>query len=345
MNGIDLFSGAGGLSVGARWAGINITHAIENEKYAAQTYKYNHPDTNLICKDICDIDPSIFPKNTDIIFGGPPCQGFSLSNVRTRKRSNPKNWYFKEFFRFVEHISPKFVLLENVRGILETEGGYFHEKIISDLTKLGYLVNTWVLNACDFGVPQKRTRVFIVASKDIKINEPNAISPKFVTVEDAISDLPKLENGSRVHKAEYHSGPKSLFSKQLRNGSKASYNNMVTNNSVEVIERYKHIPQGGNWKNIPRSLMKSYSNVENCHTGIYHRLNHNKPSIVIGNYRKNMLIHPIEDRGLSVREAARIQSFPDNYRFLGTIGFQQQQVGNAVPPLLAKAVFMKLKEL
>jgi DNA (cytosine-5)-methyltransferase 1 len=129
----------------------------------------------------------------------------------------------------------------------------------------------------------------------------------------------------------------------MRNGEKMVSSNLVTRNAPIVTMRYKHVPRGGNWEDIPRRLMASYRKGYECHTGIYHRLDPNEPSVVIGNYRKNMLIHPFEDRGLSVREAARVQSFPDSYRFCGSIGFQQQQVGNAVPPLLAKAVFQALR--
>jgi DNA (cytosine-5)-methyltransferase 1 len=131
----------------------------------------------------------------------------------------------------------------------------------------------------------------------------------------------------------------------MRNGNAECTGHLVTNNATEIIERYKHIPQGGNWENIPEKLLSNYTDRTRCHTGIYRRLRENRPSVVLGNYRKNMLIHPWQDRGLSVREAARLQSFPDWYEFQGSIGFQQQQVGNAVPPLLAKAVFTALMEL
>ena len=135
------------------------------------------------------------------------------------------------------------------------------------------------------------------------------------------------------------SEPISPYAKLMRGNSQQCHNNLVTKNSDYIIERYKHISQGENWEAIPQELMKNYKNVSRCHTGIYRRLKEDEPSIVIGNFRKNMLIHPWEDRGLSVREAARLQSFPDNFIFEGSIGYQQQQVGNAVPPLLAKAVF------
>ena len=134
----------------------------------------------------------------------------------------------------------------------------------------------------------------------------------------------------------------STYARELRNNLEFSLNHGVSLNTDIVLDRYDHIPQGGNWQNIPKKLMKSYTDSSRCHSGIYHRLDENKESVVIGNYRKNMLIHPNESRGLSVREAARLQSFPDNFVFKGTLGNQQQQVGNAVPPNMAKAIFTKL---
>jgi len=141
---------------------------------------------------------------------------------------------------------------------------------------------------------------------------------------------------------EYKNHQISKYVRLLRNGVTTVSGNLVTKNAKFVLNRYKHVPQGGNWEDIPRRLMRNYRKNYECHTKIYHRLDPEKPSSVIGNYRKNMLIHPFSDRGLSVREAARIQSFPDNYTFVGSIGFQQQQVGNAVPPFLARAVFSKI---
>jgi DNA (cytosine-5)-methyltransferase 1 len=128
----------------------------------------------------------------------------------------------------------------------------------------------------------------------------------------------------------------------MRGNLDGTENHLVTNNAEYVVERYKHIPQGGNWEDIPEALMSNYKDHSRCHTGIYYRLKKNSPSPVIGNYRKNMLIHPVDHRGLSVREAARLQSFPDSYVFEGSIGFQQQQVGNAVPPLMAEAIFRSI---
>jgi DNA (cytosine-5)-methyltransferase 1 len=163
-----------------------------------------------------------------------------------------------------------------------------------------------------------------------------------LTVDDAIRDLPRLHNGDAVCWRKYGRAAPSAYGLRLRGKAEGCCNHLVSRSAAFVLKRYRHVPQGGNWEDIPARLMQNYADRERCHTGIYHRLTLKHPSIVIGNFRKNMLIHPTQDRGLSVREAARIQSFPDAYRFCGSIGFQQQQVGNAVPPLLAGAVFTAL---
>lgn len=163
---------------------------------------------------------------------------------------------------------------------------------------------------------------------------------------DAIGDLPELANGQMDDSLSYKCSAKEAgeYAQSMRKGSRTSKQNYVSRNADYVIERYKYIGQGQNWKAIPEELMQNYANKANCHSGIYKRLNPNEPSVVISNYRKNMLIHPFQDRGLSVREAARLQSFPDKFIFKGTLMHIQQQIGNAVPPLLAKAVFEKIME-
>lgn len=345
--GIDLFSGAGGMSVGAFAAGINVELAVEKDKYAGMTFKANHPMTRLFNDDIrkftiskCRLKDK---KAIKIIFGGPPCQGFSTSNQKTRSKTNPENWLFREYLRITKELKPDWVVVENVKGILETESGFFFDSINKKLKSLGYTSNFSILNSADFGVPQIRKRIFIVGNlHGINFKFPTNTSRPPITVKDAISDLPSLENGATFHELEYSSEIKSTYQKKIRGKSKKSINNNVTRNNSVVLRRYEHIPQGGNWEDIPSKLMKNYKDFSRCHTGIYYRLESDKPSVVIGNYRKNMLIHPTENRGLSVREAARLQSFPDSFTFHGSIGFQQQQVGNSVPPLLAKAIFTQL---
>lgn len=345
--GIDLFAGAGGMSVGAIAAGIDVRVAVEIDYSACVTYRANHPNTLVLNQDIRKVKINgscrASKNNIKIIFGGPPCQGFSTSNQKTRNRDNLNNWLFKEYLRLIKEQTPDWVIVENVKGLLETEGGFFFETINRKLNKAGYTTTYAVLNAADFGVPQVRNRVFIVGSlHGIKFSFPKPATTAQITVADAISDLPTLQPGCNLHQANYKHEVNSPYQSLMRRDSQHSINNLVTANNESVLKRYKFIPQGGNWEHIPSHLMKNYKDYSRCHTGIYHRLKENSPSVVIGNYRKNMLIHPTEDRGLSVREAARIQSFPDTFHFYGSIGFQQQQVGNSVPPLLAEAIFRQI---
>ena len=344
MIGLDLFSGAGGMSVGAELAGVKVTTAIENDKRAASTYRLNHPETQLIENDIKRVTHlSNIPSDQPlVIFGGPPCQGFSTSNQRTRTRQNPDNWLFKEYIRIVQLLKPDWVVFENVTGILDTVGGLFAQWVTDSFVRLGYTVSTFVLNAKHYGVPQSRSRYFAVASKHgVTLPPPKRLGVG-VYVKDALSDLPVLIPGASICELPYKIEAETQYAQKLRGDATTCHNNLVSANNPTVLARYAHIPQGGNWQNIPLELMSNYRNASRCHTGIYKRLKEDETSIVIGNFRKNMLIHPVENRGLSVREAARLQSFPDSFIFTGSIGFQQQQVGNAVPPLLAKAVFDQL---
>lgn len=341
-NGIDIFSGAGGLSIGAEFAGIKIDLAIERDKYSAETYKLNHPNAEVVIKDVKEVDFKLFAKDPFVLFGGPPCQGFSTSNLKTRNLENTNNSLFKEFVRAVEDINPKWFLFENVEGITTFNNGSIVNQLESEFEKLGYKTSCSVLTASDYGVPQNRNRFFMVGNKigiDFTFPLPNT---DIVNVKDAISDLPHLENGDHKDKLPYRKIEPSNYAKFLRGNSAKSTQNYVSKNKDYVIDRYKHIKQGQNWRAIPSELMKNYKNSENCHSGIYKRLDEDKPSVVIANYRKNMLIHPNQNRGLSVREAARLQSFPDNFNFCGTINHIQQQIGNAVPPLLARAIFMEI---
>lgn len=341
MQGIDVFSGAGGMSLGARWAGIAVPIAIELDRHAFSTYHLNHPETIVVRADMQSVHDVRLPQGKPtIIFGGPPCQGFSTSNQRTRGDSNQKNWLYQSFVALVRSVMPAWVVFENVRGILETEGGKFARMVEDDLRGSGYSVKSGLLNAADFGVPQVRSRFFIIARRDGEAPDlPSPTAASHLPLSAAITDLPDLELGASICEVPYPREAVHGYAQMLRGSAETVTGNLVTNNAPYIVERYRQVPQGGNWEDIPAELMANYADRLRCHTGIYRRLRLDAPSVVIGNFRKNMLIHPTEHRGLSVREAARIQSFPDWYRFAGTIGLQQQQVGNAVPPLLAKAVF------
>lgn len=355
--GIDLFAGAGGLSLGFEQAGFVIPYAVESDKYAAETYRKNRSSEVFVdVRDICEIQPKEILRclglkkgELDIIIGGPPCQGFSTSNMKTRNLDNPKNHLVFKFVECVKDIKPKWFLMENVAGLDTFQDGSMKNRLIELFSNMGYKTECLVLNAANFGVPQNRNRIFFIGSRvgtqmdfietirNIKMKQP-------VTVRDAINDLPKLANGHSADVMPYNGRMKKLtdYQQRMRKGMNGRVaNNLVTKNTDLSVERFKHIQQGENLialaKKAPH-LVSNYKDVSNCHHWIYMRLPWEKPSVTLNNYRKNMLIHPTEDRGLSVREAARLQSFPDRYVFHGSIGFQQQQVANAVPPHVAKKI-------
>jgi len=241
--------------------------------------------------------------------------------------------------RFVRELSPKWLVFENVEGFNNFQKGLVVKELEKRLSDLGYTSTKKILWASDYGVPQNRNRFFLVANRlGLKYEFPSPLNRK-ITVQEAIFDLPTLSNGDSFFELPYKTNKLNDYVKLMRSGSDMALQNFVSRNKDYVIERYKHIKQGANWRSIPSNLMENYSKIDNTHSGIYKRLDPNMPSVVIANYRKNMLIHPFEDRGLSVREAARLQSFPDTFVFKGSLMHIQQQIGNAVPPLLAKAVF------
>lgn len=343
---MDIFSGAGGLSLGAEMENIKVRYAVEQNKSAAKTFERNHPDAKVIQEDIKKINPKeiVGDQKLFIVMGGPPCQGFSLSNTKTRTIENPNNQLFREFVRFVRELTPTWFVFENVWGLTKINQGEFQRMIESCFEEIGYTVSSAILWASDYGVPQKRFRFFLVGNKHgIKFSFPEKQEKK-VTVEEAIGDLPLLNNGDNIDSLPYRipRSKASTYAKLMRKNSRTSKQNYVSLNNALVIERYKYIGQGQNWRAIPEELMQNYADKKRCHSGIYKRLKADEPSVVISNYRKSMLIHPFQNRGLSVREAARIQSFPDNFIFDGPISHIQQQIGNAVPPLLAKAVMHKI---
>ena len=346
MIGIEIFAGAGGMATGAVMAGVDIKLAVESDPVAAQTYLRNHRKTTMVVDEIQNIQSFNFDRSSEpiVLFGGPPCQGYSYSNRKTRSAKNPNNWLFKEFMRSIKLIEPDWVVIENVPGLKKMDNGFFLKAICDDLRDLGFTPNVKILNAADYGVPQKRERIFIVASKHgIAFDFPiGTFASNPVTVSEALADLPSLENGSTQEKLRYRTKPKSEYAKRIRNNKRIVTQNFVSKNSQQVIDRYQYIAQGNNWKDIPPELMSNYKDFSRCHSSIYRRLAENQPAVIISNYRKSMIVHPNENRGLSVREAARLQSFPDHYEFIGSLDQKQQQVGNAVPPILAKAVFEQI---
>lgn len=345
FTGVDLFSGAGGMSIGAEMAGVEVVFAIDSNKQAAETYMHNSQDITFITDDIRDTNPRDYVEDTPfILFGGPPCQGFSVSNTKTRNLDNKNNSLFQEFVRYVKELQPAWFVFENVEGFKNFHKGKVVKQLETALKSEGYHIKKEVLCAADYGVPQSRRRFFMIGNRvgvDFEFPEKHPIQ---VTVKEALEDLPVLENGDKIDKVSYTKTKREAnsYCKLMRQNSRYATQNWVSKNMDYVLERYKYIQPGQNWRAIPDHLMGNYKNKLNCHNNIYKRLDPEKPSVVIAHYRKSMIIHPFQDRGLSVREAARLQSFPDNFIFKGTIGSQQQQIGNAVPPLLAKAIFQQI---
>ena len=349
MIAVELCAGAGGLSRGFISSGIDVAFAVESDRHSAATYRFNFPNVELLQKDVLHVSGREVLEKTNVrrgqlgaLIAGLPCQGFSESNKRTRNVLNPKNHLYREVLRLLSELDPRWFVIENVAGISTLESGRFLTRMIREFDRFGYTVQHRILNACDFGVPQFRRRAFLVGTrtdKEFQFPEPDShLQP---TVYDAISDLPVLDNGADVDIREYRSkwSEASSYARVLRSRTERLVSgNQVSRNSPKVLERYRYIGMGQNWRAIPSQMMKNYSNLSSCHTGIYYRLSWHERSKVIGNFRKNMLIHPSQHRGLSVREAARLQSFPDSHQFLGPLNHRQQQVGDAVPPILAEAI-------
>lgn len=336
------------MSLGAQQAGVDVILAVEKCPKAASTYAVNFPKAVLHASDIRQVRtlPASSKRVQRVLFGGPPCQGFSTSNQKTRNAENPSNWMFREFLRLVRVWRPDWVVMENVKGITETAGGFFLAAAVKGLKRAGYFVDCAVLNAADFGIPQRRHRLFIVGSRErTTFRFPSPVTSHQVSVADAIDDLPVLVNGASIDELPYSAPAASEYARRLRRHSRLVTGNLVTKNASGIVARYPYVPQGGNWESIPRRMLRNYADVSRCHTGIYRRLTAKEPAIVVGNFRKNMLIHPTQHRGLSVREAARLQGVPDAFRFCGSIGFQQQQVSNMVPPALGEAIFRSILEL
>ncbi|MFH1884631.1 MAG: DNA (cytosine-5-)-methyltransferase [Planctomycetota bacterium] len=357
--GIDLFSGAGGLALGASSAGLVLAYGMEGDEKVAGTYEFNFPRTAVVKQFLKEGDAmsvctslGIAPGSIDIVMAGPPCQGFSISNLRTRNDANPSNHTWRIIIEFVKYLKPHGVIIENVCGMRSYRHGEVTGEIRTELVNQGYDCKILELNAVDFGVPQNRRRLFITAvDRGTLADLPDAIAKRYskpVSVSMAIKDLPLAPNGNKVDGLPYKLFGSALVSYQklMRKGAGKTVRNCLTSlNTDLIVQRFSLVPQGGNWENIPENLFTTYSNPENCHRWLYRRLSDKHPSVTISDFRKNMLIHPWLNRTLSVREAARLQGFHDRFIFHGNLRSQQQQVANAVPPQMAKAVIEIVLEI
>ena len=381
---IDLFAGAGGLSCGLEMAGFTPILANEINPVYANTYKKNHPFAEVIVDDIRTICESNLKQKLglksgelDLLAGGPPCQGFSI-NAPIRSLDDKRNHLFKDYLRIAEKLKPKAILIENVPGIISLGRGTVVEQIYIALQKLGYSISHRILFAGHYGVPQMRFRTVFLAvrgkGKSIMFPEPeyNAtavtnfagakklcikvlplvtpnLKPK-VTVWDAISDFPAIRPDSKEGEFNYPLPPQNEYQKILREGSPRIKNHVCSKLGKINLERLKYIPQGGSWRDIPFDLLPAGLKRarRSDHTKRYGRLHPDGLCSTIltkCDPHWGSFFHPFKDRIISIREAARIQSFPDKYIFYGNTTQQYEQVGNAVSPLMAKALGETIKEV
>lgn len=354
LNCLDLFCGCGGLSLGFRNAGYNLVGAVDFNKAAMDTHKKNFNTKFEFCGDITTIDNNTiketFGNTIDIIIGGPPCQGFSGLNRRNKDGNDPRNLLFRQYLRFVEVLQPKVILIENVRQILTSKDGLVRKEICNVLDKLGYNVKFNIVDASMYGVPQSRKRaIFIATKKELKEYSFEFLKHyecKKVNVSEAISDIADIEQDvlQNITSEEYKlKEPNSEYQKLMRNKSNSILKNHLMYYPTDNVQRMiSYVPQGGNWKNVPKELFKS--DRDNRQSNYLRRLNYNEPSITIDTGH-NVYFHPVFNRVPTIRESARLQSFPDDFIFYGTKGEQFRQVGNAVPPLLAKALAESILEV
>ena len=348
---IDLFSGAGGFSTGFKQAGFSIRAAIELDKGIAPTYRYNHPETNLYTADIEDVvnKKLLEGLHVDIVIGGPPCQGFSMAGARIRGGfvDDPRNYLFKAYCDILRQTKPKVFVFENVKGILSSNKGRLFSEIIKTFTDKdnfdgsSYNVYYKIFKAVDFGIPQKRERVFIVGVLDKEIDFDkyfekttkkikNIFPDYFETIStwDAISDLSTQEDAEVVSDLVSQTN----YQKYLQSNNKETFNHTKPRHSDIAQRRMSLIKEGENWKVLPEKI-------NSVHSGAYGRLKKGDPSPTIttrfATPSGGCFIHPVENRTLSPREGARIQSFPDSFKFLGNKTSIYKQIGNAVPPKIS----------
>lgn len=380
----DLFCGAGGLSVGFKEAGFDILFANELNDEFRQTYEYNHPGTVYFPGSIEGLTFKKIHKRTgigrgelDVLIGGPPCQGFSI-NAPKRSVEDSRNHLFKHYARLVlDGLHPKVILMENVPGLVSLDNGRFLKAIYELFGNAGYSLKHMFLCAAHYGVPQERWRLILIGTSldaEISFPKPKYSAPvranftggrdytwlplfkngalkslkPFINIKDAIGDLPYLTINEGVEESSYNGPPATLYQKHMRKGSKILYNHVSGNLSKVNLERIKHVPPGGSWRDIPYDLLPDGMKLarRSDHTKRYGRLN---PLGLSGTVLTKCdphwgsFFHYEQDRTITVREAARLQSFPDKFRFFGNKVSQYVQVGNAVPPLLAHAIALHIK--
>ena len=354
LTAIDLFCGAGGLSEGFRQAGFHVLAGQDHDEAAGATFAATHQEAKFVGGPIQNVRPQELLKaarakagEIDVVVGGPPCQGYSVYNHQ-RGSNDPRAGLFREYLRIVEGIKPKWIVMENVTGITSIAGGMIVQEIKEAMGALGYRVEMRVLKAEEYGIPQERRRVFFIGTNThapVLFPEPthgSGLRP-FVTVWDAISDLPVLRNGDKGTPRAYAKAAQNDYQQQLRRGRRIVENHAASKLAAVNEERMRHIPPGGSWRDIPFDLLPEGMKraKRSDHTKRYGRPKKTDLACTIltkCDVHWGAYIHPTQNRSFTVREAARLQSIPDAFVFDGSRTEQYVQVGNAVPPLLGKCV-------
>ncbi|MGI8784852.1 MAG: DNA cytosine methyltransferase [Acidobacteriota bacterium] len=377
---IDLFCGAGGIAEGFRDAGYRCLYGNDCMTEAVETFAYNHPEAWGDSRDIEEVDPAevrarlgLAKGALDVLVGGPPCQGFSI-NAPERFLHDPRNKLFKDYLRFLEEFRPKTFLFENVPGLLSLDDGKVFRQILREFSEHGYHVTEKILFAAHYGVPQERWRLILLGSRTAPIAPPEPthyatgranfrggstlvfhlteadkkrLLPA-VTVGEAIGDLPRLEIGEGAEVVGYTVEAHSDYARTMRNPEGVTFNHFGAKLSKQNIERMRYVKPGGSWRDIPHRLLpKGMQRARKSdHTKRYGRLRNDG---LAGTVMTKCDPHwgtvflPDQERSLTVREAARFQSFPDTCRFFGPRVSQYKQVGNAVPVLMAKAIALQIR--
>lgn len=351
---VDLFCGAGGLSEGFRQAGFHVLAGSDYDPAAGKTFAATHPEATFLGGRIQDLSVEDFLRATglkkgelEVLVGGPPCQGYSVYN-HGRGVDDPRAGLFREYLRIVKGLMPKWLVMENVSGLTSIADGGIIREIEDGMDALGYRVKWKILKAEQFGVPQERRRIVFIANRigaPIRHPKPThgpGLQP-YVTIWDAIGDLGPLENGDLKGNDQYASGPMNDYQRELRAGANRVPNHTASRLSSVNLDRMKHIPAGGSWRDIPFDLLPEGMKraKRSDHTKRYGRPRKTDLACTIltkCDVHWGAYIHPEQDRALTVREAARLQAFPDTFEFLGSRTEQYVQVGNAVPPLLGRAI-------
>lgn len=347
FNILDLFCGAGGFSYGMeKNPRFKTLISLDNDEYAGNTFKLNMPWCDVHIGDITDdkvknnIIQEAREKGINMIIGGPPCQGFSNKGKKLGLE-DPRNFLFREYLSFVKELQPEVFVIENVKALLSTSNGWFKKQILSAIEQLGYFVDYGVLNAEEYGVPQSRERAIFICCKKQKITLPSPTRDIPVTVREAISDLAYHESGEGAPVELYREQPQSGYQRMMREGSENLHNHVASKHKQVAIDKLKMIPPEKGKECLPPELLGNQK-----FKTTWGRLKWDEPSPTIdtrfdaaSNGTNN---HPFLNRAITPREAARIQSFDDRFIFYGSKVRIRKQIGNAVPPLMAKAIADKI---